>query len=284
MAWFRPEGPVCGGAHMSLVLMDCVSDIVSLVEDMTSMKIIPVENDNLPVQAWLELSDGTAPEHRLLYRPGYDNEINYTVANQCGHVLRLFGTDEASRFLTVTSRETMMTYLLQVEGELKRLSSIYGPEQLKHFVFMWYQGVVFQLTKMPTDIMIDIWLYNRCQELHPVQKNSLEKQRISAIRSLDLQWREMTPSIIYYASNLMNYVYFKILEDVFNADFTAPYHSTIFIMDGRELLKRTQNRELTDDHPGDRKRIDTWAEFFNLSGWFEWVPYRDNPGLSSMFS
>jgi hypothetical protein len=149
---------------------------------------------------------------------------------------------------------------------------------------MWYQGLVFQLTKMPPDIMIDLWLYNHCPDLHAVQKHSLEKQKISAVRSLDPEWSGMTPSIIYYASNLMNYVYFKIIEDVINADFTAPYHSTIFIMDGRELVKRTQDQSLTDDHPGDRRRIDIWAEFLGLTGWFEWVPFSENPGPSNMFS
>jgi hypothetical protein len=268
---------------MSLALMDCVSDIVRMVEDTTGVKVIPMERSDLPVQARLELADESFPEHRLMYRSGYDAEINYIIANQCAHVLRLFAADEASRFLSVTSRQTMMTYLLQIEGELKHLSAIYGPEGLKQFVLLWYQGVVFQLTKMPTDIMIDRWLYNLCPELRPVQKDAILKQRTAAVRSLAPEWREMTPSIINYTSNMMNYAYFKILEDLFGADFVAPYHSTVFIMDGRELLNRTLDRDLSDDHQGDRKRIDSWAEFLNLSGWYEWVPFREHPGPSSIF-
>jgi hypothetical protein len=149
---------------------------------------------------------------------------------------------------------------------------------------MWYQGVIFQLTKMPPDIMIDKWLFHKFPELQPVQKNSIEKQRMAAVRSLDPEWRGMTPTIVYYASNVMNYVYFKILEDLYQADFTGPYHSTVFIMDGRELEKRTLNPEFPDDHIGDMKRIDSWAEMLDLSGWYEWVPYKDNPGPSNMFS
>ena len=269
---------------MSLILMDCVSDIVRMAEAITSGRIIPVEKNDLPVQARLEMADESSLEHHLMYRADHDDEINYIVANQCTHLIRLFGADEESRFLPVSSRETMMTFLLQIEGELRHLEATFGPENLKQFVLLWYQGVIFQLTKMPVDIMIDKWLYNRCPELHPVQKKSLWKQHADAIHSLDPKWREMSPSIVYYASNLMNYVYFKVLEDLFDADFTGPYHSTIFIMDGRELEKRTLNHELTDDHHGDRKRIDSWAEMLNLSGWFEWVPFKNNPGPSNMFS
>jgi len=268
---------------MSLVLVDCVSAIIRKAEDVTSGKIVPVEKSDLPVLARIELTDNPH-EHHLMYRADHDEDINYVVANQCCHIMRLFGVEEESRFLPVSSRQSMMTYLLQVEGELKKLETIYGRANIKQFVLMWYQGLIFQLTKMPTDIMIDKWLYYNCPELIPVQKSSLEKQRSDAVRSLDPQWQGMAPSIVYYASNVMNYVYFKILEDLFQADFTGPYHSTLFIMDGRELVNRTLDRELTDDHNGDRKRIDSWAELLNLSGWYEWVPFREHPGPANMFS
>lgn len=269
---------------MGLELIDCVREIVRLAEEKISGRITPVEVTDIPVQARLELSDESPPGHRLVYRADHDEGINYSVASQCVHAIRLFGADEDSRFLPVAERRSMMKYLLQIEGELKRLSSFYGSEQLKHFVLMWYQGVVFQLTKMPTDIVVDRWLYDNCPELRPVQKSSVESQRAAALRTIDLQWREITPSIIYYTSNVMNYVYFKMLEDIFQADYVAPYHSTIFLMDGNELLRKTVNSGVTDDHDGDRKRIDIWADFLGLTGWFEWVPFRENPGPSNMFS
>jgi hypothetical protein len=138
-------------------------------------------------------------------------------------------------------------------------------------VRLWYEGVVYQLTKMPPDIMIDKWLHDEYPELRPIQLSSLIRQRQEAVQSLAQDTRKFTPEKIYRVSNIMNYAFFKVLEDHFRLDWVAPYHKTIFIFDGSALAKMTQ-KEYVNNHSGDRAMIDAWAERLDMKTWFEWKP------------
>jgi hypothetical protein len=254
---------------MALNLMDCVRTILALVEERTGREIKFVERGDLPVSAELKVAGKGDPAHRILYRENHDEEIHYLVAHQCGHVLRLFGADAGQRFIPVANRKTMMSYLFEMDDELHRLSSVFGPEKVRKLIRLWYEGVVFQVTRMPPDIMIDKWLYDEYPELRPIQLRSLKRQRRAAIMGLSDDMRKITPSKVYYASNVMNYAYFKILEDHFRLDFVAPYHGTVYLFDGGSLVRLTE-RDYANNHQGDRVMIDQWAERLRLTTWFEW--------------
>ena len=254
---------------MALNLMDCVRTILVLVEERTGREIEFVERSDLPVSAELKVAGKDDPVHQVLYRENHDEEIHYLVAHQCGHVLRLFGADAGQRFIPVANRKTMMSYLFEMDDELHRLSSVFGPEKVRKLIRLWYEGVVFQVTRMPPDIMIDKWLYDEYPELRQIQLRSLKRQRRAAIMGLSDEMRKITPSKVYYASNVMNYAYFKVLEDHFRLDFVAPYHGTVYLFDGGSLVRLTE-RDYANNHQGDRSMIDQWAERLRLSTWFEW--------------
>ena len=84
--------------------------------------------------------------------------------------------------------------------------------------------------------------------------------------------RRATPARIYRAANIMNFVFFKSLEDHFHGDFIGPYHKTIFILDGAPLVRIMASRR-EDNHAGDRAMIDAWAAALALDHWYEWQPY-----------
>ncbi len=254
---------------MSLNLIDSVRSILTLVEELTGKKIELAAKKELPMSADLKVAGKDEKTHRLWYREGYDEGVNYTVAHQCGHVLRLYAAPADHRMIPVANRRTMMCYLLEMEEEIKRLSTVYGPEKIRKLILLWYEGVVFQVTKMPPDIMVDKWLYDHYPELRPIQLRSLQKQRQAAVMGLSEDMRKITPSKVYYASNVMNYVYFKLLEDHFRLDYVAPYHGTVFLFDGGSLVRAT-GRDYMNNHEGDRAMIDLWARLLNLTAWFEW--------------
>ncbi len=252
-----------------LELMDPVQTILGLVEERTGKEIRHVERKDLPVSAELKVAQRDESVHSLLYRNEHSEEVNYLVAHQCGHVLRLFGAREGQRFIPVANRKTMMSYLLEMDEDLQRLSSVFGPEKVRKLVRLWYEGVVFQVTRMPPDIMIDRWLYDEYPELRPLQMNALRNQRRAAVLGLSDDMRKVTPSKVYYASNVMNYVYFKVLEDHFHLDFVAPYHKTVFLYDGQSLVRLTE-QGYVNTHEGDRAMIDEWARRLQITTWFEW--------------
>jgi hypothetical protein len=256
---------------MSLELISAVEDILKQVEESTGKAIQFVEQADLPMLAELRMAAKDDAMHCLFHRPSYDEQINYIIANQCGHILRLFGVPEDQRFMPVANYRTMMSYVMEMGDEFHRIEKAFGPDKIKRMIRLWYEGVVFQLTKMPPDIMIDKWLYDEYPDLRPIQISSLIRQRKEAIQSLAQDTRKFTPDKIYRVSNTMNYAFFKVLEDHFRLDWVAPYHSTIFIFDGSALAKFTEDNYV-NNHTGDRAMINAWAERLNLTTWFEWKP------------
>ena len=256
---------------MTLQLTSVVENILKLVEERTGKAIRCVEKKDLPMSAELRQAGKEETFHRLFHRPVYDEQINYVIANQCGHILRLFEAPEEGRFMPIANHRTMMSYVMEMEDEFHRLAKVFGQEKIRRMVRLWYEGAVFQLTKMPPDIMIDKWLYDEYPELRPIQLKSLVRQRQDAVQSLTQDTRKFTPDKIYRVSNIMNYAFLKILEDHFRLDWVAPYHSSIFIFDGSALAKVTET-EYVNSHAGDRAMIDRWAERLDMTTWFEWKP------------
>lgn len=256
---------------MPLELISAVKDILKLVEERTGKSIQCVERNDLPMSAEFRTAAKDEATHRLFHRSSYDEQINYIIANQCGHILRLYGVPEEQRFMPVANYRTMMSYVMEMGDEFHRLEKVFGQEKIKRMIRLWYEGVVFQLTKMPPDIMIDKWLYDEYPDLRPIQIRSLTRQRKEAVQSLAQDTRKFTPEKIYRISNIMNYTFFKVLEDHFRLDWVTPYHSTIFISDGSALAKLTE-RNYVNTHTGDRAMIDAWAKHLDLTTWFEWKP------------
>jgi hypothetical protein len=256
---------------MKLQLISAVDDILKKMERHTGKVIRFIEKKDLPMSAELRQAGKEEAYHRLFHRPVYDEQINYVIANQCGHILRLFEAPEAERFMPIANHRTMMSYIMEMEDEFHRLAKIFSTGKINSLVRLWYEGAIFQLTKMPPDIMIDKWLYDDYPELRPIQLKSLIRQRQDAVQSLTQDTRKFTPDKIYRVSNIMNYAFFKCLEDHFRLDWVAPYHSSIFIFDGSALAKITET-EYINSHIGDRAMIDRWAERLEMTTWFEWKP------------
>lgn len=252
--------------------MDSVRGLLAAVEKAAGKTIVYLEKPDLAAPAYFHLAEENNPRLELCYQPRHEEGINYTIANQAVHLLRFFSASPAERFVSVANRRTMAAFIMETEGELERLMVIFGRDKVRQMIARWYQGVVYQLTRMPTDIMVNKWLYDHCRELRPLQLEDLAAQRRQALQSLAPDVRRTTPARIYRAANIMNFVFFKSLEDHFHGDFIGPYHATIFILDGAALARITGDRQ-EDDHAGDRAMIDAWAAALGLEHWYEWQPY-----------
>lgn len=260
---------------MELKLMDATRAILHEVEHKSGKKITCVARNDLSMSAQLRLAGRQSAEHLLLYKPGHDRLINYVIANQCGHILRLLDAPEEKRYFPVANRKTMMCYMMETEDEINRIKATIG-DRIKQMIVMWYQGVVFQVTKMPPDIQIDKWIYDNYQELRPIQMASLKQQLQSAIQGLSEDLRKIVPFKIYNVSNIMNYVFFRTLETHFHLDFVRPYHRTIFLFEGSALARITE-QEYGEGHEGDVAMINRWADKLEIGNWFEWKHITEMP-------
>lgn len=256
---------------MALKLLGCIQDLLKEVEKWTGKEIRIVSRHDLPVPARLSTDDPCDPCINLLYRSDNEEALPYVVAVACGHILRLYQAPPEQRLLPVSSRRAMAVYLMDCEEEIRRLTYLFGKERMRILVPIWYESTVYQLTTMPPEIMINKWIYDRCPDIRSLQLKALQRQRRDALHSLSPEVRKLTPAPIYRAANIMNYVFFKLLEDHFHLDFVAPYHKTVFIFDGSTLAKLSE-RLWEDNHMGDRRIIDLWANRLELSQWYEWRP------------
>ena len=260
---------------MATELISSVRLLLERVREITGKGFETSVISNLPVSARIDPAGKDREVHRLVLRPGADRQANYIIANQCCHLIRIYSAPEEKRRIPVANRRTMMSYIMETEEDISRIGEKAGKEKVKQLVRLWYEGVVYQLTKMPPDIMIDRQLYDEFPDLRPIQLESIRKQRNTAVLSLSEDLKSITPLKVYNSSNIMNYVFFKTLEDHFHLDFVAPYHNTPFIFEGGTLARITE-QEYVNSHEGDNEMIDRWAERLNLTGWFEWKKYGES--------
>lgn len=263
---------------MPLHLLEPVQAILRQVEEQSRKTIHYIEKKDLAVPVKIQLAGRGSLFHELFYNNVHGEQINYAIVCQCRYILRLFDAAEEKRCIPVINKRTMMAYLMEMDDEIHRLAAFFGPEKINRLVVLWYEGVVYQLTRMPTEIMINKWVYDNCSYLRVLQIKALNQQREVAVMSILDNFRNIMPSKIYNASNIMNYVYFKVLEDYYHLDLVAPYHSTVFIFEGSALARITEN-EYIDNHEGDRAMIDRWADRLGLKTWYEWKPLADETCL-----
>jgi len=257
---------------MPLSLPVPIVDILRQVEEKSHKAIQYCEKSDLAVAAKFQLADKDSRFHILFYNVTYGEKIYYAIVCQCGHILRLFDADQERRHIPVVNKRTMMSYFLEMDDEIHRLAAYFGKDKINQLAMMWYEGVVYQLTRMPTEIMINKWIGERCPSLRDLQIKGISEQRDIAVMSISDSVRSIMPSKVYMTSNIMNYVYFKVLEDYYHLDLVAPYHRTVFIFEGSSLARITEN-EYVDSHEGDRAMIDRWAGRLGLGSWFEWKPF-----------
>ena len=185
---------------MGLKLMNSTQAILADVENKSGKKINYVEKNDLSMSAQFRLAGRQSSEHLLLYKPEHNKLINYIIANQCGNILRILDAPEDKRFFPVANKKTMMCFMMDTEDEINRLKAVFG-DNIKKMIVMWYQGIVFQLTKMPPDIQIDKWIYDTYHELRPIQLKSIQYHLQNAIQGLSEDLRKIIPFKIYNISN-----------------------------------------------------------------------------------
>ena len=255
---------------MALKLMRSVENILELVKTATGRDVEFVEKEILPVPAMIRTADPDAQANRLYFRKEHGEIINHVIANECGHILRFYSVPEDQRCIPVANQKHMACYAGELEADIRRLYGVYSPDKLMNLIMLWYESILYQLTKMPTDIAIEKWIHHDYPDLVPVQLVSLADQNDKAVAVLSTEIRDTMPGRIYDACNIMNYVYFRTIGLDFDINYVEAFRFTKFFARGEELIARTADIR-TDNHEGDILMINAWAKYLEFSDWFEWT-------------
>ena len=261
---------------MDIQFIDPVPAVLEEVKNVTGKGIEFIAQENLATYAALKMARKNMPSHLIYYKKEHDEIINHLIVHECGHLFRIFKCPENQRLMPYSDQQIKYNALKTIENEIMALTDTLSEDQIAHIIDLWYNGLIRQVTNLPPDIMIEKWIYDQFPTLRPLQLKSLKKQHSESVAGLTETVHRMTPQTILFASNVMNYAFFRILGLHIGQNFVREYSSTRYIVKGKELASISE-KNYTDSHDGDNLMIDKWAAFVNISEWFKWRGFEDVP-------
>ena len=234
---------------MDIQFIDPVPAVLEEVKNATGKGIEFIPTENLTTYAALKMARKDMPSHLIYYKKEHDEIINHLIVHECGHLFRIFKCPENQRLMPYSDQQIKYNALKTIENEIMALTDILSEDQIAHVIDLWYNGLIRQVTNLPPDIMIEKWIYDQFPALRPLQLKSLKKQHSESVAGLTETVHRTTPHTILFASNVMNYAFFRILGLHVGRNFVREYSSTRYIGKGKELASITE-RNYTDSHEG----------------------------------
>lgn len=77
-------------------LRETTRQVLDLVERTSGYPVLVTEDRSLKTLATVRMARGDAPAHAIAYNPVADTQPDYLIAYQCGFILRLFASREAT--------------------------------------------------------------------------------------------------------------------------------------------------------------------------------------------
>jgi hypothetical protein len=261
---------------VALQFIDPIPEVLEEVKRITGKGIEFIEKENLQAYATLQMARKHMPSHIIYYKKEHDEIINHLIVHECGHLFRIFNCPENQRLMPYSDNQIKLIALKCIENEIIELTRILPEDKIIHIINLFYDGIIRQVTNFPPDIMIEKWIFDQYPTLRSLQLESIKKQHTDATTTLTESVREITPRTILFASNIMNYVFFRIIGFHIGYNFIKQYSSTPYINKGKVLTSLTE-KDYFDSHQGDNMMIDKWSAFLNISNWFKWRGFDDVP-------
>jgi hypothetical protein len=261
---------------MSLDLSPSVHKIFAKVKSLSGKDVKLIEKRDLDVYASVKIARKSMADHLMYYKPEHTGIINHLIAHECGHILRIYGIEPEGRLVSFTNDQLKLKALKDIESEIQKLSKMLPFKELVQIANIWYTGIIRQLTGYPSDIMIEKWIHDEYPDLRPYQSKCLKKQYDEAVQALSNRVERMTPYMILWASNGMNYAFFHMLEAHFKDNYHLErYDRSAYANIGKELILLRQEQE--DTYEGDIHTVNEWAKALKCSHWFAWQDFEDIP-------
>lgn len=257
-------------------LYDSVNEIISKVEKSTGKPALLTPVKGMATMAEVKIARKNSDTHRIFYNADSPDEINHLIGCKCVQIIRTYETPEDQRLMGVAYQENMNNAKMQIEAESGVKPELREVLNNNELVSSWVLGVINQVISQPADLVVEKIIYDQYPSLRTLQKTVLEKQFKDYITTLNPKVRDLSPSVVFDASAIMNYVYLRILDDYLGTDFTERTE---------HVYKRKRSESLygfTTSNTGgnteqDRIVIDHWAEKLKIRSWYEWSDFEDVP-------
>jgi hypothetical protein len=250
-------------------LLPDVFEIAQLVSETTGKEIDFRPADNLSVTATIKIARERMERHILYFDRHAADRLNYVIAHESGHALRMLRLDPADRRVPVTDQATLAVAARDMGDEITFLAPALRPQMLE----MWVGGLVQQLTNQPVDVRIERWLHANYPGLRSEQVRALRKDAQVELEGLSRDVERLTPPTIFRFSNAMNYAYLSHAGRIIRGNYLGRYRKRPEILKlGQALYEASRDEGMTD-----WEVINRWVEHLGVSEWFRWVGFEDMP-------
>ncbi len=261
---------------MDIPFIDPVPAVIEEAERISGKGIEFIQQDDIPAYVVLQMARNNMPSHLIYHKKEHYEIINHLIVHECGHLLRTYKCPEDQRRIPYTNQQIKYDALRKIENEIVDLTKVLAKDRIAHMIYLWYTGLLQQITNFPPDIMIEKWIFDQFPMLRSLQLESIRRQHAQALSGLTESASKIAPPTILFASNVMNYAFFRILGLYIGENFIRQYSSTIYLRKGKELASLTE-KDYADNHEGDNIMIEKWASLLNISDWFKWRGFEDVP-------
>lgn len=238
---------------------------------------IKVEIDEkISTAAKIEFAENYNRDYHLVkYKPSY-NTFPHLILHELTHlelVLEARKEDKNQLFTSNDSSEAKFFNSLRKDFKKLEKNGI-PPESIKKYFSAIFNGINSQIYNTPIDLFIEDRIYQRYEQLRPIQFLSLLrllKEGINAVTQKE--FIENAPSSIIKKSKILNLVNALHFKSLFEIDLLADFKPTkIELKEAnefyKEFLEYRENKEPAEEY----EIIQHWGEDLMLDSFFQLIP------------
>lgn len=246
--------------------------LIDLVHDVAGKDIDIQIIETLQTDGSTKVARERMPNHIIKIKGNQTARINHLVAHECCHILRIMEANPSDRVVPASNSLTMNLASLELADQ----AQILPPQIRKKALDFWVSGLIMQLTNLPVDARIEMWLYKNYPALRKQQIKSLKVDASQTLLCLSKKVEKSTIGKVFHLSNAMTYAYLRAISGITEENYVRKFRDHEEIVEaGKSLFSMLDG----EDHgfTQDLETIKAWGEFLKISDWFRWIGFEDMP-------
>lgn len=253
-------------------ILPVIHEIIELVRNVSKKDVEFQLFINMKTDGITKIARNRMVKHVIKIKENNVARVNHTIAHECCHILRMMEANPSDRIIPFTNNVTNSAAYDTLSSELNML-----PVNMRQKVFdFWSWGLIMQLTNLPVDSKIEMWLYKNYPALRNYQIKSLETDANLCLVGLSKEVEKNTIGKIFFMSNAMVYAYLKMISLITGVDYSHNFINHINIVNaGNNLYKYLEGED--KGLIQDIEIIKAWGNYLNINDWYTWIGFEDVP-------
>ena len=252
-------------------LRETTRNLIAQVEQTSGFPVVVTQDANLSNISTVSMANQDRLGHLILLNPKAPEGVDYYVTYYCRMIQRFFENSPEERFIFTIGEKGRY----QVRKLLDRMpiARMMPANHQSVMCEQLLQGLMTHLRSIPIGMRVDNCIFTEHPNLLEMQKNAIQPQLQDNTRASSEQFRKMFPPPIFDATMAINAAFAQFWAEKWNQpELSLPYKSSGYGLAGEQLLKILN--DTPDSGKTDRELIDAWGATLNVTGWYDWMPYK----------